>query len=81
MTNQSSLAEIKATRLKRNLTQANMARIAGISLRTYQRLESGDRGAKLDTLLRALDALGLVMTTVSKRRPSLEELNDLYGNE
>lgn len=81
MKSQNSFAEIKATRIKRNLTQADLARLAGIPLRTYQRLESGDRGSKVDTLLRALDALGLTMTTVSKRRPSLDELNDLYGNE
>ena len=55
--------------------------MAGIPLRSYQRLESGDRGSKLDTLLRALDALGLGLKTVSKHRPSLEELDDLYGNE
>ena len=75
------IAEIKAARVKRNLTQEEMARLAGIPLRTYQRLESGDRGSKLDTLLRALDALGLEMKTVSKRRPSLDELKDVYGGE
>ena len=78
---QNSIAEIRAARLKRSLTQADVARLAGIPLRTYQRLESGDRGSKLDTLLRALDALGLSIKTVSKRRPSLDELNDVYGDE
>lgn len=81
MTIQNSLAEIKAARIKRNLTQADLARMAGIPLRTYQRLESGDRGSKLDTLARALDALGLSLKTVSKRRPNLDELNEIYGNE
>ena len=80
-TSQNAIPEIKAARRMRNLTQADMARLAGIPLRTYQRLESGDRGSKLDTLLRALDALGLSLKTVSKRRPSLDELNDVYGNE
>ena len=73
--------EIKAARTRKSLTQADMARLAGMPLRTYQRLESGDRGAKLDTLLRVLDALGLSLKTVSKRRPSLDELNELYGDE
>lgn len=78
---QNTIAEIRAARSQKNLTQADMARLAGIPLRTYQRLESGDRGAKLDTLLRVLDALGLRLTTMSKRRPALDELNALYGNE
>lgn len=74
-------AEIIAARLKRKLSQADMARLAGIPLRTYQRLESNARGSKLDTLIRALDTLGLTIKTASKRRPSLDELNELYGNE
>jgi transcriptional regulator with XRE-family HTH domain len=81
MSNQNTIAEIRTARLSQSLTQADAARMAGIPLRTYQRLESGDRGSKLDTLLRALDALGLSLKTVSKHRPSLEELDDLYGNE
>ena len=81
MTSPNLITEIKAARIKRSLTQGDMARLAAIPLRTYQRLEAGDRGSKLDTLLRALDALGLSVKTASKRRPSLDELNDVYGNE
>ena len=81
MTSPNLITEIKAARIKRSLTQGDMARLAGIPLRTYQRLEAGDRGSKLDTLLRALDALGLGVKTASKRRPSFDELNDVYGNE
>lgn len=75
------VAEIKTARLKQSLTQGDIARLAGIPLRTYQRLEAGDTGAKLDTLLRVLDALGLAIKTSSKRRPSLDELSEIYGNE
>jgi transcriptional regulator with XRE-family HTH domain len=75
------LTEIKNLRLARKLSQQEIARLAGIPLRTYQRFESGDRGAKLDTLLRVLDALGLGIKTVSKRRPALDELDTVYGNE
>lgn len=81
MSSPSIIAEIKTARIKRSLTQGDIARLAGIPLRTYQRLEAGDRGSKLDTLLRVLDALGLAVKTASKRRPSLDELNDVYGNE
>jgi transcriptional regulator with XRE-family HTH domain len=76
-----TIAEIKVARIKENLTQKDLASLAGIPLRTYQRLEAGDRGSKLDTLLRVLDALNLELQTVSKRRPSLDELKDLYGND
>ena len=81
MPNPDLIAEIKTSRLKRNLTQGDLAHLAGIPIRTYQRLEAGNRGSKLDTLLRALDALGLSVQTASKRRPTLDELNDVYGNE
>ena len=74
-------AEIKAARLNKQLSQGDLARLAGIPLRTYQRLEADDRGTKLDTLLRVLDALGLTLQTASKRRPSLDELGAIYGNE
>lgn len=74
-------SEVIAARQQRKLSQAEMARRAGIPLRTYQRLESDARGLKLDTLMRALDALGLTIRTASKRRPALDELNDIYGNE
>ena len=76
-----TIAEIKVARIKRNLTQMELAGFAGIPLRTYQRLEAGDRGSKLDTLLRVLDAVNLELQTVSKRRPSLDELKDVYGND
>jgi transcriptional regulator with XRE-family HTH domain len=81
MNDPNPLIEIKNLRLARKLSQQEIARLAGIPLRTYQRFESGDRGAKLDTLLRVLDALGLDIKTVSKRRPALDELDTVYGNE
>ena len=81
MKSTTTIAEIKVARIKRNLTQAKLARLAGIPLRTYQRFEAGDRGSKLDTLLRVLDALNLELKIVSKRRPSLDELKEVYGND
>ena len=81
MSAESIIAQIKAVRRSKRLTQAEVAKRAGVPLRTYQRLESGDRGSKLDTLLRTVDALGLSLRTGSRRRPELDELNELYGNE
>lgn len=51
-------SRIEAVRLSRNVTQADLAREAGVSLRTITRLENGE-GGSLDTFLRVLAALGL----------------------
>ena len=75
------LQEIKAARLAKDLTQEDFARASGIPLRTYQRLESGDPGTRIDTLFRALNALGLTIKTASRGRPTLDELSELYGND
>lgn len=75
------ISSIKAARVAQHRTQADIARLAGIPLRTHQRLEAGDPGARLDTLIRVLDALGLDLKTASKRRPAMDELNEIYGNE
>ena len=80
MTTSTLIPEIKAARDSQGLTQAELASRAGVPLRTYLRLESGDRGTKLETVLRTLDALGLGLKTGSKRRPSLDELSELYGD-
>ena len=50
--------QLESIRLTRNLTQAQLAREAGISLRTIGRLEKG-LGVSLDTFIRVLMALGL----------------------
>ena len=75
------LKDIKAIRLTKGLTQDEFARAAGIPRRTYQRLESGDPGTRIDTLFRAVNALGLVLRTASRTRPTLSELSELYGND
>jgi HTH-type transcriptional regulator/antitoxin HipB len=75
------LQDIKTARLAKGLTQEEFARAAGIPRRTYQRLESGDPGTRVDTLFRALHALGLTLKTAPRGRPTLNELSELYGND
>lgn len=72
---------IKTARKHNRLTQAELAKRAGISLRTYQRLEASDGAARIDSLFRVLDALGLDIATVEKTRPSLDDLEALYEDE
>ena len=47
-------------RLERNLTQAELAKMAGISKRTLERLESGAASTQLTTFIRICRALGLL---------------------
>ena len=49
---------LEAIRLARNLTQAQLSTMTGLSLRTINRLGKGD-GTSLDTFIRVLTALGL----------------------
>ena len=49
---------LKRIRLSRNLTQADLAREAGVSINTIGRLEAG-LGISADTLIRVLIALGI----------------------
>ncbi len=76
------LAErLRAERVRQGLSQAELARRARIPLRSYQRLESADPGARLASLLRALTALGLELDTAVARRPTLDDLSATYGHE
>lgn len=51
-------ARLEHIRLARNMTQAQLARAAGVSLRTLGRLSQG-QGISLDTFIRILSALGI----------------------
>ena len=46
-------------RLERNLTQASLVELAGISKRTVERLESGKVASQLSALIRVCRALGI----------------------
>jgi transcriptional regulator with XRE-family HTH domain len=72
---------LRAERARRGLSQAELANLAGIPHRSYQRLEAGDPGARLTTLLRACGTLGLELNSSSSRRPTLDELSAIYDNE
>jgi len=63
MTDSAALAELgdrlARLRLQRNLTQAQLAREAGVSKRTLIRLENGE-SSQVKNLIRVLRALGLL---------------------
>jgi len=62
------------------LTQAAFARRAGIPERTYLRIEAGDQNVKIGTYAQAAQELGLALTLASHTRPTLDQLDDLYGD-
>ena len=72
---------LRAERTRRALSQRDLASRAGIPFRTYQRLESADPGSRLSSLLRAAAALGYDLRPIATRRPTLDELNEIYGHE
>ena len=49
---------LRAQRLRRNWTQAHVARLAGLSLPTYMRLEKGDGAMSLNNVAKVLGILG-----------------------
>jgi len=79
-TDDAVLAEIGdrlgAARLSRNLTQAALARAAGVSKRTVERIEAGQSAqlTSLIRLLRALDLLGRLDALLPPPRPEPMEL-------
>lgn len=64
MTDAAVLSELgqrlEHVRLERNVTQAELAREAGISRRTLVRLEQGEEGVGAAALVRVIRALGLL---------------------
>lgn len=74
-------AWVRTTRIAQGLSQAEAAQRAGVPRRSFQRLEAADPGAKLSTLMRVFGALGFELDAIASRRPTLEELETLYGDE
>lgn len=66
------LARLRAQRLRRNWTQAEFARRAGISVQSYQNFETGYGNITLANLLRILGILGFT-DRLSLLVPELEE--------
>jgi transcriptional regulator with XRE-family HTH domain len=68
------LARLRAQRLRRNWTQAELARRAGISVQSYQNFETGYGNITLANLLRILgifgfaDRIGLLVPEIEEER-------------
>lgn len=54
--------EIASKRKQLNISQADLAEMAGVSLRTLSAIENGDANPSIDVLSKVLEPLGLVIT-------------------
>lgn len=77
-------ARFSRHRLSLNLTQADLARRAGVGLRTVQRLEAGSVGTQLSGFLRVcrtLDLLNRIEALIPESTPSPIEQLRQHGRQ
>lgn len=68
---------VRARRLERSLSQAQLAELANVSRHFIIRLEHGQDGASLDVVLRVLAVLGLDLTfAASDAEPMHRDADD-----
>jgi HTH-type transcriptional regulator / antitoxin HipB len=61
-------AEIQSARLKRGLTQQQLAQLIGKQQKTISAIENGSPGTKLDTMLSVIAVLDLDLQLTSRRK-------------
>ncbi len=54
--------QIASRRKQLNISQADLAEMSGVSLRTLSAIENGDANPSIDVLSKVLEPLGLVIT-------------------
>jgi transcriptional regulator with XRE-family HTH domain len=54
--------QIASRRKQLNISQADLADMSGVSLRTLSAIENGDANPSIDVLSKVLEPLGLVIT-------------------
>ena len=69
---------LRKARKARNLTQADLATLAGIWQRTVSNIETSASGAKVDTIFDLLAALDLVLHIVPRSKLTPGDLEDIF---
>lgn len=72
---------LRTARLRRGLAQASVADMAGVSLRTLQKLESGDPGVAIRTVASVMKILGFGTSFDSLCSPETDETGHLLDME
>jgi HTH-type transcriptional regulator/antitoxin HipB len=70
-------AIIQSARLRRNLTQQELANLTGTLQKTISAIENGSEGTKLDTLLTVIAKLDLDMQIVPRQRDG-KSIEDVF---
>jgi|LAHU01.1.fsa_nt_gb y4mF family transcriptional regulator len=60
--------QIQERRKVLQITQADLAEISGVSLRTVKAIEAGDANPTIDILNRVLKPLGLLVSTANRSK-------------
>ncbi|MCW2244854.1 transcriptional regulator with XRE-family HTH domain [Azospirillum fermentarium] len=74
---------LRLARLRRNLTQADVADRAGVTRKTYQALEAGRPTAGIGLLVKVLAILGYPgrIASLLETDPIGEDLDDIHGRK
>lgn len=67
-------------RARRSLTQADLARLAGVTRLKVIQAERGDPSVSVRAYAAIAQALGAELTLSPRRRPTLEEAKEFFGD-
>jgi HTH-type transcriptional regulator/antitoxin HipB len=70
-------ALIQSARLRRNMTQQQLASQIGKQQKTISAIENGSEGTKLDTLLRVIAILDLDLQVIPRRKDG-KDIADVF---
>lgn len=70
-------AIIKSARLKRNMTQQQLASLIGKQQKTISAIENGSDGTKLETLLSVIAMLDLDLQVIPRRKDG-NDITDVF---
>lgn len=69
---------IKRRRNELALTQADLARLAGMHQPTISHIESGQNGSSLEAIFRILGALGLEIELQERQQSSSDDIANIF---
>ncbi len=72
---------VREARQRRGLTQADLARLAGLPRLKVIQIEKGEASVSIGAYASVSAALGMEFTLVPARRPTLDEVRELLGDE
>ncbi|EJM54347.1 helix-turn-helix domain-containing protein [Pseudomonas sp. GM48] len=71
-------SQIRETRIRRGLTQARLAELAGLTRQKVIAVEKGTHSVAMNAYARVLSALDCELAVVPATMPTLEELGELF---